>query len=242
MTTFSDIGIPFPLYKAPIETCPNYSGEQYCCLTNKKQEHCFRLGVGGYVKMRCPKCTGELYLQPVADRFRAKTCFHCGAPAPGPIADKDNPFVSYDALRAGQAIFTKDTSYGMISWEQLLSGWTNGVPDGDFSGIKTKTTDDGWTQVKLPSDVIEELTRTPNFSSWQGDIWLFNGVRPLVYAGEWTRQDFISRTPAGISPRDYFISVIDGADSKLWDHVENICCYVFRDPLTGNYAGYFDMD
>src|SRR5438445_2240821 len=127
MATFADLDIPFPLFEAPIETCPDYVGPQHCCVSGQSKDHCFRLGVGSWVKIACPSCGGDLFLSPIADSFRTTTCRHCGEPTPPPLAEKDKAFASYEVLRHGFAGYTKDSDFGMISWEQMESGWTHGI-------------------------------------------------------------------------------------------------------------------
>jgi|WetSurMetagenome_2_1015567.scaffolds.fasta_scaffold07334_3 hypothetical protein len=242
MTTFADLGIPFPLYEAPIETCFSYKREQFCCVAREKRPHCFRLSAGGYIRLTCSTCHGVLFLPPTEDRFRPKACRHCGAPAPPPVVETDTAYVSYEALRAGAAVITHDTLYGMVSWEQLETGWTHGLPGGRFENLKTRSDDEGWTEVRLPTEALSELTRTPDFVSCQGSIRLFRDTRPLIYTGEWQRQDFDAKAPAGMDPQDYFRAVVRDADQKLWEHMENVCIYVFRDPQSGDHEAYFDMD
>lgn len=242
MATFADLGIPFPLFEAPIETCPDYVGRQHCCVSGQNQEHCFRLGVGAWVKLGCPGCGGDLFLSPTADFFRATTCRHCGAPTPPPLAGQDEAFVCYRVLRDGLAGYTKDSDFGLISWEQMESGWTHGIPGGRFPGFDTRTTSEGWVQVQLPKEILSELTRTPNFVTWQGDRWLFQGSDPMVYIGEWKKRDFESHAPNGMRAEEFFKQVIRDYDPRLWPHVDNVCIYVFRGSRTGAYAAFHDMD
>ena len=242
MASFADLGIPFPLFEAPIATCPDYVGPQDCCVLHQSKHHCFRLGIGSWVKMSCQVCSGDLFLAPTENPFRAATCRHCGAPTPSPLCPKEKAFVSYEALRAGLAGYAKDSEYGAISWEQLESGWTHGVPGARFSGLDTRTTEEGWVQVRLPKETLSELTRTPKFVTWQGDQWLFQGVNPMIYIGEWKRRDFEIHTPDGLRPDEFFSKVIRGCDPRLWQHADRVCIYVFRDGLTGAYSAFYDMD
>lgn len=242
METFADLGIPFPLYEAPIRTCPDYEGKKICCIAKEERTHCFHLGIGSWVKMPCIECKTDLYLNPIADQYRMKECPHCKAPTPPPIAEKDNAYVSYEELRSGQAGYTKDSVYGLISWEQLESGWTLGVPDENFPTLETRKGEDDWTQVKLPQEVIFELTTTPNFITWQGGMWLFRETQPMIYIGEWGRKDFESKAPSGVSPEQFFRSVVSDADDETWEYIEGVCVYVFRDTQKNQYAAYYDMD
>lgn len=242
MATFADLGIPFPLFEAPIATCPDYVGAQHCCLSRQRKDHCFRLGIGSWVRIRCQGCGGDLFLAPAEDPFRAATCRHCGAPTPPPLCQQEKAFVSYEALRAGLAGFTKDSDFGMISWEQMESGWTHGVPGAQFPGFDTRTTAEGWVQVRLARETLSELTRTPEFVTWQGAHWLFQGVQPMIYIGEWKKRDFEIHAPNGMRPEEFFSQVLRGFDLRLWQYADKVCIYIFRDGLTGAYAAFYDMD
>jgi uncharacterized protein CbrC (UPF0167 family) len=138
-------------------------------------------------------------------------------------------------------VLTRDTEYGMVSWEQLESGWTHGVPGATHPQLETRL-EEGWTQVRLPADVISELLRTPGFSTWQGDTWLFHGTDPLVFVGEWSRSDFEARCPSGVSPSAFFASIVRHSEPATWDSLEGIGVYVFRDAKTGKFDGYYDFD
>jgi hypothetical protein len=148
--------------------------------------------------------------------------------------------VSYKLLREGLAGYTKDTDYGMISWEQLEDGWTHGVPETSFPEVETRTSAEGWVQAKMSPETVAELTRTPNFITWQGAIWLFERSTPMVYVGEWNAPDFERHTPTGVSTESFFDDVTRG--SGLWKHVNELCVYVFRSPSTGRFAAYCDRD
>jgi hypothetical protein len=188
------------------------------------------------------ECSKPLYLEAAPDKFRATACQYCGAPVPPPLVDGDTAYVSYEALRAGDAILTKDTEYGMISWEQLIEGWTNGRPGATFPGFETRITEGGWTQIKLPIEVMLELVTTPDFSTWQGSEWLFVAGMPMTYVGEWQREDFERQAPDGVSPAEFFRDTLRDRDIRLWDCIDNLSIYAFRDPVTGRYAAYYDMD
>jgi uncharacterized protein CbrC (UPF0167 family) len=130
----------------------------------------------------------------------------------------------------------------MISSEQVESGWSHGVPGRHFPGFETRVTENGWVQAKLPIEVLSELVRTPDFITWQGAVWLFRGAEPMIYIGEWKKQDFEERCPAGTSPGEYFKEVVQDTVRDQWIHADSFCIYVFRDRVTGAHAAYYDMD
>jgi len=164
--------------------------------------------MGSWVKVGCTACGGDLFLSATASSFRAIACRHCGGPTPPPLSDQEEAFACYEMLRSGLAGYTKDCDFGMISWEQMESGWTHGVPGGRFPGFDTRTTPGGWLQVRLPKETLCELTRTPSFVTWQGDRWLFQGGHPMIYVGEWKKGDFEAHAPSGMRPEEFFTGVI----------------------------------
>ena len=97
-------------------------------------------------------------------------------------------------------------------------------------------------KAKLPTETLSELTKTPDFITWQGATWLFKGAEPMIYIGEWKKRDFEARCPSTMSPEEYFKQVLRGADSRLWEHADSFCIYVFRDRLTGEHSAYYDID
>ncbi|MGD2131543.1 MAG: hypothetical protein PVI23_02055 [Maricaulaceae bacterium] len=242
MTTFSDLGIPFPLYQAPIDTCPSYAGAQRCCVLGERRDHCFRLGSGDYLTMECAACGGALYLHPTESPLRVRTCRHCGAPTPDPAAAHDDAFISYEALRAGYAVFTKDTDYGMVSWQELEEGWSHGVPRPAPEGLRSRQSAGGWTQTQLPTDALFELTSTPDFLTCQGAVWLFSGARPMIYVGEWRKADFVAHAPNGRDAKEFFLNVVRDADDETWSYADSVFVYVFKDQVTDAYAAYYDLD
>lgn len=46
MTTFAELGIPFPLFEAPTSEASDYVGLSSCRLCEVKSRHCFRLDIG----------------------------------------------------------------------------------------------------------------------------------------------------------------------------------------------------
>jgi hypothetical protein len=60
--TFHDLGIPFPLFEAPVTDATDYEGRGRCSLCHKEDAHCFQLGIGADVVVRCPGCAAEVAL------------------------------------------------------------------------------------------------------------------------------------------------------------------------------------
>ena len=128
MPTFADLGIPFPLFEAPTDEASDYAGPATCRLCGAKDRHCFDLGIGDALILPCPACGTENGLD--ADDRADTYCRSCGSPVPfpEPLRAKKQLLACYDCLREGKAAKTKDTEFGMVSWDQAFQGVTNGVP------------------------------------------------------------------------------------------------------------------
>ena len=107
--------------------------------------------------------------------------------------------------------------------------------------METRVTQNGWTQVKLPLDVLREITRTPDFNCNQGAIWQFCGTRPLVFVGEWRRRDFEKNAPHGVPADQFFCNVLNIAPASK-KSLDDACVYVFVNPELNNYCGYYEVD
>src|SRR4051812_5280430 len=113
MDTFQRLGIPFPLFEAPVRDARDYVGFNTCSLCEQAGRHCFRLGIGCAVMVQCAMCGTENGLSAI--RRSDATCRRCEnvlrfPPVPGDV------LTCYDCLRAGKAAITQDTELGMISW------------------------------------------------------------------------------------------------------------------------------
>jgi len=126
MTTFADLGIPFPLFAAPTQEASEYVGLAACVLCGQPRQHCVILRIGCAVLLPCPACTTLNGLD-TSDR-QATPCRACHREVhfPDGLKDKTNN-VCYACLRAGKGVITKDTEFGMVSWEQAFAGVTQGV-------------------------------------------------------------------------------------------------------------------
>ena len=108
--------------------------------------------------------------------------------------------------------------------------------------IELVPTGDHWVGVRLPQDVMFELLRTPTYSSWQGERWLFCCQRPMVYLGDWrSREEFSRRSPDG-DGRRFFEDIVQDSDPDLWENElgEDTGVYVFRCSLCERLAAHWD--
>ena len=154
-------------------------------------------------------------------------------------------FVCYDCLRAGRAAFTQDSEFGMVRWEDAIVGLTHGGPFDPtafpLTEYETVPGEDGWVRVRLPSEHLLELTRTPAYSSWQGEGWLIHHTRPMIYLGAWDRAGFERHAPDG-DGRGLFAR-LQPKQKHLWPSLgsPDIGVYVFRCAECGELASYLDF-
>jgi uncharacterized protein CbrC (UPF0167 family) len=188
MTTFADLGITFPLFEAPTGEASGYSGTATCRCCGGQDRHCFKLGIGDAMILPCPSCGTENGLD-VDDQVDVP-CRSCGITIafPESMKDKEHALICYDCLRAGKAAMTKDTEFGMVSWDHAFRGITHGLPGlrSDQFEVVPIDPDEDWNGVRIPSEHLWELLRTPDFCSWQGETWLFCCRRPMTYLGGWS--------------------------------------------------------
>jgi uncharacterized protein CbrC (UPF0167 family) len=246
MATFADLGIPFPLFEAPTTEASDYAGIATCRHCGGREWHCFELGIGDALIVPCSVCGVENGLS--ADGRRDVTCRSCGTtvPFPEPLRAKKQMLVCYDCLRAGKAAMTKSTEFGMVSWDQAFEAVTHGIP-----GLRTDQfevvpidPDEDWHGVRVPNEHLWELLRTPGFSNWQVERWLFCCRRPMAYVGGW-RQVMESHRPD--DPRAFFEPLLDPDDEAkewAWECLDTgqVSLYVYRCRACGRFRATWDTD
>lgn len=254
--TFAELGIPFPLFAAPVAEASKYDGLGTCELCNTAESHCFRIGIGDAVTHPCASC-GDVVGHHVADRA-AVPCPSCSAVAPWPAGLGGRIRVCCACVRAGRGLMGKDTEFGLLSWEQRVAGVTLGVPGlgehrQDYPGVELVQTGDpemqlgemmdAWFGAKLPAAAMDELLRTPTYSTWQGETWLFEGPTPMIYLGCWQASNFDAHAEDGNGER-LFLEAVQDADEGTWDDLADgsISVYVFRSPTSGRLRGTWDRD
>src|SRR5262249_55278095 len=212
MTTFAELGVPFPLFEAPTSEASDYVGLSSCRLCGGRDRHCFVLDIGCALIQPCPACGVDNGLD-VHDRNDVP-CRSCRSTVPFPesLKNKKNLHICYTCLRAGKGAITTDTEFGMVSWEQAFQGITHRVPglrSSDFQ-LWPIDPDEDWYAVRVPQEHLVELLRTPTYGTWQGERWLFCCKRPMTYLGEWATLLKSPRRPD--DPRASFEEVIDPED------------------------------
>jgi uncharacterized protein CbrC (UPF0167 family) len=161
---------------------------------------------------------------------------------PFPAIEDEEIRVCYSCLRSGQAGITKDTELGMVSWEQAFDGVTHGIPGLDRPDFEMVPKENDWVGARLPQEIMFELLRTPTYSTIQGDRWQFCCRRPMVFIGEWSREEFTRRAPDADGHR-YFEEVVQNSVPGLWeDQLHDITgVYVFRCPSCESVTAHWDI-
>jgi uncharacterized protein CbrC (UPF0167 family) len=214
----------------------------------------------------CPSC-GQPTVAEASGK--AQRCVSCGQPV-----SLDDPVTArhgcWRCLRDGRWASTMGTEAGMVRWEDAVRGRTHGMPffdepawiatadglqrddqDGPqvlLAGFATvPTEDDGWREVVIPSELLLELIRTPSYSTWQGEAWLFHCGRPMRYIGRWARAQFDDAAEDG-DGRMLARQIAD-LPSIQWDHGlpedpstrSNVRVYLFECTACDSRRGHWDM-
>jgi uncharacterized protein CbrC (UPF0167 family) len=241
--TFTELGIPFPLFDAASDGT-DFVGDGYCCICGATDAPCFRLGTGTAIMIPCPSCASINGLD-MGDKSSIK-CRICDASIefPASIAAKKEPKTCYQCLRAGRAALTKDTEYGMVTWEQAFSGITHGVPglrQNQFESVVLGEEED-WIGVRLPKEMMWELIQTPTYGNWQGERWLFCCRHPMTFIGEWQQEQFNRRVSNGNGESLYY-SIVEDVPADTWDALgQSLCVYVFECKHCGKLRAHWDCD
>ena len=247
MTTFAELGIPFPLFEAPASEASSYLGISRCEFCEQRDQHCFRLYIGDYVVVRCPQCETENGLR--ADKADAVACRSCESSLAIPgRSDGEGVRICFSCLRDGRGAIGKDTEFGMVSWDFAVRGHTHGIPGLQTTEFETIVIDidEDWVGVRMPEEQLFELLRTPAFHSWQGEIWLFCCKSPMTYLGDWHS---VSAPLEEEKSRNLFANLaaeIEEFGDWGWESVSDpngpICLYVFQCKQCGKYRANYDTD
>jgi uncharacterized protein CbrC (UPF0167 family) len=188
----------------------------------------------------CPSCRAANGLD--ADERGAISCRRCKATVPFPELPDGEIKACYACVRSGKAAVTKDTELGMISWEQAFEGVTHGLPGLNRPDFEMVPMEGGWTGVRLPQELMFELLRTPTYNSIQGERWQFCCRRPMIFIGEWSREEFSRRAPDS-NGRRFFEKIVQDCIPGLWeDQLHDITgVYVFRCPTCERLKAHWDI-
>jgi len=200
VVTFAEVGTDFPLFTGQVEFARSYAGLRTCLLCAGRGP-CFALQRGTAVVVVCPGCAGSAR---VDVRRRSAACATCGRTAALREGLATDPVVLHsvyacaDCLKAGRWVQSVVTERGVLAWQD------DGIPAFDPPAS--------------PGDraALAELLRTPLYDTWQGECWLFCHDRPMVFLGQWGREDFEHFRPgAGFEALAQLVP--DACPSALWE-------------------------
>lgn len=249
MSTFAELGIPFPLFAAPTKQASRYVGLASCRLCGVQNQHCFALDIGCAVIQSCPNCRADNYLD--CHDWKDLSCRSCSATVTFPDAMRKlkNIYICYGCLRAGKGVMAKSTEFGLVSWEQAIRGVTNGVPGlqtDEFERVLLDAAED-WYGVRVPQDHLFELLHTPGYLSWQDERWLFCCKRPMTYLGNWN--DILQTANLVGNERQLFekaFSPDDPMNEWLWESIRSgsggVCVYIFACKHCSGFRAIWDAD
>jgi hypothetical protein len=240
MTTFAALGIPFPLFEAPIKEAAEYTGAGHCFACDSEQPHCFELGIGAAVILPCPSCGTTNGLD--ADDRADGHCRSCHAIVPFPDVPGENVVVCYACLRAGQAALTKDTTAGMLSWEEALDAVALDAASNAASAAEPPTRPPHGAAGHPSPKALLELLRTPGYVSIQGERWELCCQQPMIYLGQWTQDEFDAAAPDG-DGKALFDEIVQEPEDGLWedDLHDSAGIYVFRCGTCGRKTANWDV-
>lgn len=240
MSTFSELGISFPLFQADAAEATEYRGPGECCICQRLKKHTFELGIGCALAIKCERCGSENGLD--ADDRADGNCYSCSAGIRFPLNPEIETRICYGCLRSGSAFITQDTALGMISWEQARTGITHGLPGLRSADFELVPLQDDWIGAKVPVEWMLELLRTPTYLTIQGENWQFCCARPMVYLGAWSRDEFQRRAPDGDGAA-YFRSIVQDDIQGLWEDQlhDETGVYVFICPECKRKTAHWDL-
>ncbi|MGG6463726.1 CbrC family protein [Solilutibacter silvestris] len=241
MSTFQELGAPFSLFEAPIDDCAGYSGPGVCSICETPQPHTFLLGTGCCIIVHCSSCNVENGLS--TSRKKSQTCRSCGAVIgfPPALSQLEEILCCYSCLRSGLVAITKDSELGMISWGQAFEGITHGVPGLKNPNFELVELKDGWIGAILPSEIMFELLRTPDYITWQGDQWLFCCKHPMTFMGFKTAQQLLALDKQ-YTEETLFQKVTQGRFTFSHGAIDGFSFYLFKCKTCGTNRFHWDMD
>jgi len=103
-------------------------------------------------------------------------------------------------------------------------------------------TESDWIRARLPKEIMFELLRTPGYSTIQGEEWQFCCKEPMVFLGQWKRDDFNNHAPDGQGEALFRKAVKDIVPGLWEDELHDVTgIYVFRCPKCSRMTAHWDM-
>lgn len=152
----------------------------------------------------------------------------------------------YACFRAGKVAHVMDTELGMVRPEDAARGETHGIPvadDDTLSGLnvtgETREGTERWVRLGFAVDDLVELTRTPTYSTWQGESWLFCCNRPMVFEGSVTEAALATHgEPAHVLAEMLGVPVADPVIERVFE--DRASAYGFRCQVCGKRRAHWD--
>lgn len=244
MSTFADLGFPFPIFEAPASEATNYVGVGVCRLCEANDRPCLDLKDDDLIRS-CPSC-GAVNGLVASGRPIETFCRACEAPVSFPEqSDDDSPFlVCAECLRAGRMAIAKETEFGFVDWEEAVEGLTRHLPEPPESDQFEVVPIRDSFGARIPGESLWELLRSPGYPSWQGENWLFHCRRPMIYKGTW---ESIAKTHQHPDRPAIFKGLFADDDPyREWDHEEfeygSPTLYIFQCRDCGLHRAHHDCD
>ena len=203
LTKFADLGIDFPLFEAPVRSCAAHVEPAICCSCNTEQRYFDASRVVFWVGA-CPECgafnkgtAGDCHFE---YPFRYWNCHNCTRKLTDRMLTQteEKSLYCFRCIKEQGGYCWKETGFGNVNEDSLLSGITDGIPgltEADVSELVV--VNENWNDtdiledrvvsrgVRIAPEYLRQLLMTPQFHSWQGEIWLFCCKRPMIFIGYW---------------------------------------------------------
>ena len=218
ITTFADLGMPFPLFQADFDIAVEWARATTCGFCATAVEHGFLVGEHqsfpsentNKLVVPCAAC-GARNRFPVAAPKVQKVC-GCGSKLAFPKRRGKKLFACYPCIQAGRVEFGHDRAPGDVQREDLA-----------------------------------ELERTPTFFANQGERWPNCCGRLMTYIGKWAPADFAVNAPDGDGQGLLARIIEPGTHAEievLWDALDAgwVDFNVFQCRLCGRLQANEDCD
>jgi hypothetical protein len=214
----------------------------------------FALSQNDYVVDPCGTCGAPVGLRIgwPDEKPEPSGCELCGATCnwPGERA-RDKIATCYDCLRGGRAGIGHETELGSVDLGHALRGLTHFArPEiARREGLETtvlQTYGDGSQSigVRLPRDLLIEMSRTPRHMALQREYWPYHCKGFMAYLGRWQQAEFDKQSPG--QGREWFGAHISPEEpwEDMWEWLEGDVgrSYVYQCQSCGRHRVFVDSD
>jgi uncharacterized protein CbrC (UPF0167 family) len=139
----------------------------------------------------------------------------------------------------------------MVRAKDAIKGLTHGIPlsspsqFGEYDLVPHRVDphfpDERWYSVRIASEYLVELVRTPKYHTWQGESWRFCCQRPCVFLGSLPELAF------RVSDEPVLDAIVAWLRTPDWDAIAkgrfgSLTYYVFQCPACNSLRYHKDMD